>query len=237
MIWILSLNGRLGYKRRIIMYRYVEDKKFVSRMRNVCGEIMQDLCHNLSVDYGIGSVPHLVGSGKRKLITQNNSNPVDLDYNLEIVTCENFKDCRAIKEAVRKSFNKALSSHGLNDCQDSTSSLTTNKMHFTNGNSTEFSIDVCIVCLDNEDNLYRLIHDKTGFTYYDSYNWDISPNSAKLCKKADCIKRSGKWQSVRDQYITTKNTYLQRNDYNHPSFICYLETVNNVYNSMKNGGK
>lgn len=219
------------------MYHYVEDKEFVSRMRNVCGEIMQDLCHNLSVDYGIGSVFFLVGSGARNLITQNNSEPVDLDYNLEIVTCEDIEDCRTIKESVRKSFNKALNSHDWNDCQDSTSSLTTEHRYFTNGNNTAFSIDVCIVCLDNEDNLYRLIHDKTGFTYCDQYHWDMSPNSAKLRKKADYIKRKGKWQTVRKQYLENKNRYIQRNDHNHPSFICYVEAVNSVYHSLRNGGK
>lgn len=220
------------------MYHYVEDKEFVSRIRNVCGKIMQDLCHYLSSDYGIGSVFYLVGSGAKNLITQNDSEPVDLDYNLEITKCEDYNKCQAIKEAVRKSFDKALRDHGWSNCQDSTSSLTTEHRCFTNGNNTAFSIDVCIVCLDNKDNLYRLIHDKTGFTYYDQYHWDMSPNSAKLRKKkADYIKCKGKWQCLRKQYLIIKNKYLKRNDHNHPSFICYLEAVNNVYNSLKNGGK
>ena len=29
------------------MYEYVDDKQFLSRMRSLCGEIMQDLCHTL----------------------------------------------------------------------------------------------------------------------------------------------------------------------------------------------
>ena len=29
------------------------------------------------------------------------------------------------------------------------------------------------------------------------------------------------------------NQYLTSNDYNHSSFICYIEVVNNVYNSRK----
>lgn len=31
-----------------------------------------------------------------------------------------------------------------------------------------------------------------------------------------------------------KNNYLRGNDSNHPSFICYIEAVNNVYNSLNN---
>lgn len=41
------------------------------------------------------------------------------------------------------------------------SSLTTEKRCFTQGNDTDFSIDVCIVCEDVDGNYHRLIHEKT----------------------------------------------------------------------------
>lgn len=66
------------------MFDYVKDKEFLSRMRNLCGGIMQDFCHCLKKDYDIGAVFFLVGSGARNLIVQNASLPIDLDYNLEI---------------------------------------------------------------------------------------------------------------------------------------------------------
>ena len=50
------------------MYKYVEDKQFLSRMRSLCGEIMQDLCHTLKEEYDIGASFYLVGSGARNLI-------------------------------------------------------------------------------------------------------------------------------------------------------------------------
>lgn len=215
------------------MYHYVEDKEFVSRMRSLCGDIMQDLCHTLKEDYDIGAIFYLVGSGARNLITQNETEPIDLDYNLKITRCEDFEERRTIKEAVRKSFNKVLKEYGWRDCQDSTSSLTTERRYFSEGNNTGFSMDVCIVCSDEKGNLYRLIHNKTGWTIYDQYHWDMSPHSAKLKQKADYIKREGKWSLVREQYLKIKNKYLQQNDHNHPSFICYIEAVNNVYNSRK----
>ena len=73
------------------MFTYVEDKEFLSRIRNLCGEIMQDLCHYLKEDYDIGTIFYLVGSGARNLIVQNASLPIDLDYNLEIVRCEDYE--------------------------------------------------------------------------------------------------------------------------------------------------
>ena len=48
------------------------------------------------------------------------------------------------------------------------------------------------------------------------------------------IKEKGKWQLVRSQYLDIKNRYLRQNDHDHPSFICYIEAVNNVYNARKN---
>lgn len=90
------------------MFDYVEDKAFLSRMRNLCGEIMQDCCHYLKEDYDIGAIFYLVGSGAKNLIVQNASLSIDLDYNLEIVRCEDFEDRRNLKECARKSFNKAF---------------------------------------------------------------------------------------------------------------------------------
>ena len=59
------------------MFDYVKDKEFLSRMRNLCGEIMQDFCHYLKEDDDIGAVFYLVGSGARNLIVQNASLPID----------------------------------------------------------------------------------------------------------------------------------------------------------------
>ena len=215
------------------MYHYLDDKKFVSKMRSLCGDIMQDLCHILREDYDIGATFYLVGSGARNLIMQNNNEPVDLDYNLEIIRCEDFENRRYIKECVRKSFNKVLNSYDLDDCEDSTSSLTSKLIYFTSGNDTEFRVDVCITVRDEDDSYYRLIHKKTGFIGWDEYYWNIAPNSKRINEKVDYIKKCGKWMLVREQYEKIKNMYLVHNDYNHPSFICYVEAVNNVYNSRK----
>ena len=213
------------------MFDYVKDKEFLSHARYLCGEIMQDFCHYLKEDYDIGAVFYLVGSGAKNLIVQNASLPIDLDYNLEIVKCKDYEDCRTIKECARKSFNKALNEHGWRNCEDSTSSLTTEKRHFAKGNPTEFSMDVCIVCRDTEEIFYRLIHKKTGLIYYDQYYWNEAPHSAEIQKKAKYIKKKGKWQLVRTQYLDIKNRYLRQNNHDHPPFICYIEAVNNVYNA------
>lgn len=216
------------------MYEYVSDREFLSRIRTEAGEILQDLCHNLKVDHDIGTRFFMVGSGARKLITRNANQPVDLDYNLEIVRCEDFDDCRYLKECVRKSFDKVLRARGCywGNCQDSTSVLTAKYQSGSIFSPICYSIDVCIVMQDG-GHYHRLIHKKTGFTFYDEYYWNIAPHSRKLKEKADYIRKHGKWELVRDQYLRLKNHYLTQNDHDHPSFICYIEAVNNVYNSRK----
>ena len=214
------------------MYEYVSDREFLSRIRTEAGEILQDLCHNLKVDHDIGARFFMVGSGARRLITRNANQPVDLDYNLEIVRCEDFDDCRYLKECVRKSFDKVLRAHGWLSCQDSTSVLTAKRQLYTITAPVRYAIDVCIVMQD-DGHYHRLIHKKTGFTFSDEYYWNIAPHSRKLKEKADYIRKHGKWELVRDQYLRLKNHYLTQNDHDHPSFICYIESVNNVYNSRK----
>ena len=213
------------------MYHYLDDKEFLHKMRALSGEVLQMVCHCLKEDYDIGANFYLVGSGARNLILQNEGNPVDLDYNLEIVRCEDFEDCRFLKESTRKSFNKVLREYRLQDCEDSTSSLTSKLIQFNSGNKTEFSIDICITVRDDKDNYHRLIHEKTGWTLNDRYFWNVAPHSKDLKKKAEYIKKCGKWELVREQYLRIKNRYLSVNDQDHPSFVCYAEAVNNVYNS------
>lgn len=213
------------------MYNYVIDKKFISKMKVLCGDIMQDLCHQLKEEYDIGANFYMVGSGARNLIMQNGNNPIDLDYNLELVRCE-YSNGRDIKENVMKALNKVLREYNIATCKDSTSAITTNKVYFTKGNKTEFSMDIAIVYRDKNDNIYRLIHEKYGFVALDKYYWVQAPNSKHIKYKVKKIKKFGMWEDVRKQYNDIKNRYLCYNDYNHSSFICYIEAVNNVYNLL-----
>ena len=214
------------------MYHYLDDKEFESKMRQKCGEIMQDLCHILREDYDIGATFYLVGSGARNLITQNNNESVDLDYNLEILRCDCLDECRKLKEKIRKAFNDALCLNGWGDCEDSMSSLTTETRQFKSGNKTGFRMDVCITKRESNGKYHRLIHEKNGHVLLDRYYWNTAPNSNNLKEKVNYIKKSGEWQEVRERYLEKKNMYLKRNDHNHPSFICYIETINEVYNKI-----
>lgn len=228
--------GGLGYflrKEGLCMYKYVEDKEFLFRAKNSCSEDMKALEVLLREEYEINSQFFLVGSGAKNMLTQNANEGIDFDYNLNILSCPDWRDGRYIKESVRKCFNKVMRKQGLSDVEDSKSSLTTKPIHFNDYLKIGFSMDVCIVT-NNSDGLWeRLIHEKTGYTNDDRYYWNTAPYSKDYQKKAKCIKRfPGWWKCVREMYLKRKNHYLRCNDNNHPSFICYIEVINDVYNMM-----
>ena len=216
------------------MYDYInnKDNEFLSKMRSVCSDLVNQLVQHINSDNALYVEANLVGSGAKHLETQNNDEPVDLDYNLVILDTNgvDINDCKEIKEYVRKAFNKVLNKNKWGDCKDSISVLTTEKRHFIKGNQTEFSIDLAII-FEGKNNWYRLIHEKTGLTNLDRYYWNEGPDSKNLVKRVKWIKDRNLWNDVRTAYLEKKNMYLKRNDNNHPSFICYVEAVNEVFYS------
>ena len=209
------------------MYHYIQDKNYLKRLKSTCSNIVNQLVQIINNDSIMTVKACLVGSGAKNLVTQNANNPIDLDYNIIIIDAVDINNGRVIKEYIRKQFNIVLNKNDWNDCQDSTSALTTGQMIFKQGNKTGFSIDLAITCKYN--NCWcRLIHEKTGLAYFDRYYWNQVPNSSKLEQKVYAIKSNYLWREVRDTYLTKKNFYLQRNDNTHPSFVVYVETVNEI---------
>ena len=214
------------------MYHYIEDKTFLKRMKNLCSDIVNQLVQRINNDTFMRVEAHLVGSGAKNLITQNGNEPIDLDYNLCILKVFNINpnDGKTIKNHIQKHFNIILQNNGGEDCQDSTSALSTELRHFTKENQTEFKIDLAII-RKNRCSWERLIHRKTGIAALDQWYWNEAPNSIEIADKAKDIKEENLWLEVRELYLDKKNMYLHRLDKNnHPSFNVYIETINEVYN-------
>lgn len=215
------------------MYHWVEDKDFLKCSYSLCADIVNQLVQNLK-HYDVDASMSVVGSKKRNMITQNEKESIDFDFNLLIRNADHFTNGRELKEIVRKAFNEVLSDNDLDDCQDSTSALTTNTIFFKQGNKTPFYIDVCIVKKDVYG-LHRLIHQKTGFVAMDQWVWNLVRDSGDLHEREKALKPDY-WSEVRETYRNKKNMYLRRPyDHDHPSFICYIEAVNEVYDKVRRG--
>ena len=211
-------------------YEFVCESE-AKRYRSDCSNVLKKTCELLK-EKGISAQFSLVGSGARNMITRNGDGPYDLDYNLLVMKADNeYRDPRLLKDTIRNALNKAVGGKFFSDAQDSTSCLTA-LLHFKDTPNVEFSFDVAIIKKNPNGNYMRLVHNKP----WNQYTWNEVPRSHQVKDRADDIKEEGLWQEVRDRYLEKKNMYLFRQDHNHPSFVVYVEAVNEVYNKYFNGG-
>lgn len=212
------------------MYEFVNHAE-VEQYQKFCSEKLQSLCATLKKD-GITAQPILIGSGARNLVTRNGAGAFDLDYNLEIIRmpAEYDQDPFALKNRVMTLLNKQLEGTYFSDAKDSTSVITA-VLHFTDTPQVQFSFDIGIIKKNKKGNYCRLIHQKDGRSH-GTFTWCEIPTSAQVGEKASAIKKAGKWVAVRQRYLELKNRYLKGNDRNHPSFVVYVEAVNQVFATL-----
>lgn len=222
------LLGGLGNGRRYYMYRYVTDKQFLKSAYSFCADLVNQLVQELK-HYDIESCMEVVGSGRHGFITQNENGPIDFDFNLWIIDEGVCSDGRNLKNRIMAAFNYVLNKNGYKKyhCDDSTSAISVGRFQFKKGNQTEFSIDVAIVKEDDKGNWHRLIHQKTGIVQLDRWIWNKGPDSAEIFAKERFLKNAH-WNEMRMAYLGKKNAYI--NISTKPSFICYIEAINDVYN-------
>lgn len=227
MIWILA-KWKAWAEQETFMYQFVESK-VVDQYRSYCANILVQLRDRINEEYSINSQFVLIGSGAQNLITQNGDGPFDLDYNLVILQMPEkyWNDLKSLKDTIRNTLNAIVKNTFFSDGKDSTSVITS-ILHFKNNPDVEFSFDIAILARNDNDNLYRLIHEKGWCN--DRFYWNEVPHSHNIKAKADALKKAGLWNDVRGTYLDKKNLYLRRNDKNHPSFIVYVETINELYN-------
>ena len=200
-------------------YEFVYESE-AKRYRSDCSDVLKETCELLK-EKGISAQFSLVGSGARNMITRNGDGPYDLDYNLLVMKADNeYRDPRLLKDTIRNALNKAVGGKFFSDAQDSTSCLTA-ILYFEKSPDIKFKFDVAITTKNKNGNYMRLIHNKNVYALgWDQYTWN----------------EAGLWQEVRDRYLEKKNMYLSWQDHNHPSFVVYVEAVNEVYNKYFNGG-
>ena len=133
-----------------------------------------------------------------------------------------------IKNTVISSLNRIVGKTWFSDGHDSTS-VVSSYLYLNNTPAVEFKFDIAILGKNSQGNLCRLIHHK----WYGNYNWCEVPSSKNVRTKADKLKKIGMWNEVRDTYQELKNLYLRRGDREHPSFVVYVEAVNQVYQSIR----
>ncbi len=212
------------------MYKLVNNSQ-VKPYRKYCTEILEALRDSLNEKYDIKTEFYLVGSGANNLVTQDGNGPFDLDYNLRLLSMPDkyWKNLKLLKDIVRNTLNSIVGDTLFSDGQDSRSVITSNLIFKNDRTKKEFSFDIAIIAKMNTGNLCRLIHNKQ----IGQFTWNEIPSTKDLNGKVKKLKQYGCWEEVRDTYVIKKNMYLQRRDYNHSSFVVYVETINEVYGKYR----
>lgn len=209
------------------MYRYITNRIF-KPYRSFASDKMNQVKQMLKSEYDLDSGFYLVGSGAKNLVTQNETEPFDLDYNLEIYNlADPNKNAEWLKNEIINFLNRILENTPFSDCQDSTSVITS---RWKANEGLLFSFDIAILVQNRQGVFCRMIHDKNLNRYY----WTEVPNSKDVYEKMDTLKKNGWWQTIRNTYLRKKNQYLSIQDRNHPSFIVFVETINDVWNKFIN---
>jgi len=169
----------------------------------------------------------LIGSGERKLVTQNGDEPFDLDYNIILQRDKKgmLNDPKRIKNLFRTKLDavlkRSIKRYEPGYSRDSTSVLTTN---VTIGTEIEFSFDVAIIAENDNGHFCRITHVKDAREYI----WNQLPNSVDFMEKFSSIKRDGFWVKFKARYLEEKNEHLRRQT-GIKSFSIFLETINEFY--------
>ena len=205
------------------MMHYVKNST-VKPYRSFSADKMNQVKQMLKAEYNLDSDFYLVGSGAKNLVTQNEKEPFDLDWNLEVYNLnEPTKNAEWLKNTVMNFLNKILEDTPFKNCQDSTAVITS---RWVSKDGLEFSFDIAILVRNSVGTFCRMIHDK----YLNRYYWNEVPNSNEVYEKMEKLKESGWWDDIRETYLNKKNMYLKRADReNHPSFTVFVDTINEVW--------
>lgn len=203
-------------------YRYAnqnEVKELNEWCRNILLEVQKEVSDYFTFDF------RLIGSGEKRLVTQNSDEAFDLDYNIILQKDKKglIDNPKQIKDIFVASFNKVLKGYvdGYSHSCDSTSVIT---IKIVQNNTLHFSFDVAIVIEADDGYFYRLIHDKKT----NRYIWNRIRSSKNYFSKFNEIKKRGYWLDFKERYLELKNMHLSRGD-EVKSFSVFLETLNEFY--------
>ncbi|MCM1496096.1 MAG: hypothetical protein NC089_09910 [Bacteroides sp.] len=212
------------------MYEYVKKSEYAP-VRKELEQIIKRTQIEMRKNYGVKFQFHLIGSGKRHLITRikGGNSGYDFDYNLILSPPSNgiLYNAKNIKQQFITALKTALQGTKYSFPKDSTSSITI-KMIDKDRNKIRYSCDFAIIYYgsnNNTDGYYYLRNNKTQ----QSYQFVFRTLSSGIDEKVHDIIEDGGWSYIEEEYLLLKNTNERNKKH---SFSLYAEAVNNVYNQM-----
>lgn len=164
----------------------------------------------------------LVGSARRHLVIPHHNKGFDLDFQIIIHKNKNNKDEEQLKQLFMGLINPLVTAEGFEDCEDSTSSITT-KMIDKNRANIKVGYDVVIIRNKTVNNVVQteiLRHYRKEKP--ERWAFEQLPDMTDASKQFAKIRGIDMWQDLRKRYYDkkTKNTDDKR------SFQLLHEAVN-----------
>ena len=204
------------------MYRYAPQKE-VKELTEWCLDILHEMQDEMR-EYFTFDI-RLIGSGEKRLVTQNEEECFDLDYNLILQRDRQglLDNPKKIKDLFVDRFNRVLKKYvsGYTHVSDSSSVIT---VKIIRNNRLEFSFDVAIIVEGDDGFFYRLTNDKNSGRYI----WNRVKNSNNYFERFQQVKKKGLFPQFKERYLELKNMHLRQQD-DVKSFSIFLETLNEFY--------
>lgn len=199
------------------MYQYAKQSE-VKKVSEVCEKILRKV-QNTVRDYFTFQFC-LIGSGGKKLVTQNTQDGAfDLDYNIILQRDKQnlLNRPKEIKQLFVDAFNEIATEYGFNYANDSTSVIT---VRLVKDQRLVFSFDVAVTVEDNKGAFHRVTFDKKTGHYF----WNEVKHSKDYSEKFQWV-RERDWNGFKLKYLELKNMHLKRGD-GVKSFSIFLEALN-----------
>lgn len=207
-------------------------KKDVQAANKWCRSVLIDV-QNLVRDWFTFDF-RLIGSGGKHLVTYNEGQPFDLDYN--IIIQKDKQSLHGKPEKIKKIFIDAFetvfsetityfNADEYFKINNSTSVIT---IKYISYGSLEFSFDVAIMQENENGYLEKIIFDKKN----NRYIWNQVKDSKDLNDKVLLVKQRFGWNAVRERYLDLKNDSLSNNDET-KSFSIFIQVINEFYQKLK----
>ncbi len=175
-------------------FAYV-NQKVCTELRKECETILKQVQKEVSQYFTFQFF--LIGSGEKRLVTQDDQGVFDLDYNLVLMKDKQslISNPKRIKDIFLEAFNRINPNFGFSFAKNSTSVITARlKMGHVN-----FSFDCAIVAEGNNGDYYKIVFDKP-----DRYIWNQIKNTKDFNAKFEYLRSNGYIEDIKELYLKKK---------------------------------
>lgn len=169
-----------------------------------------------------------IGSASRNMITCDFKTNIGYDFDVNIRVNDKDEDYSAyeIRNILREAFNKFAYIYDYDYPEDGQRVMTI-KVKDTENSRIIHSCDFAVVHDASDGRQQYIRYNKKDNSYY----WEYQPKGFYLIdEKIEIIKKSGKWNDLRELYLDKKNSNTNKDK---KSRSLFAESVNNIYNRVK----